>query len=212
LASTVRRSPWVRAGALVLVVSTLLATALAFASSLGSKDATPRLGLSAATTTTLSDRQKMLAARLPDGPLDGLARSAEDLGPLTLETAADQYPFGDPKGARLKAYGFVQGFDRVWVGADGRTASALVYEMRDPSGFMQDWTVAVAGMADGHFATPVGEGITDVQGTAGSADRGEWSVVAWVEGTYWYYIAHFGAVDGTGPDHARTIVAAVRAR
>ncbi|HEY2331216.1 MAG TPA: hypothetical protein VGH94_04810, partial [Acidimicrobiales bacterium] len=67
------RSPWIRAGALVLAVTLLFATGLAFASSLfgssgSTSSSTPSLQLDPTTTTTLNDAQKALAALLPDGP------------------------------------------------------------------------------------------------------------------------------------------------
>jgi hypothetical protein len=213
----VNRSPWVRAGALALAVTLLLATGLAFASVLtgggtGSSSDNASLRLEPTTTTTLSAAQQALAARLPDGPLDGMTRSEADLGPLTVDTAAEEYPFGDPSGGRLRDAGFVQGFSRGWEGADGRSAHLLVFEMKDPAAFMRSWSAAAEAIAKGHFPTPVGDGISDIEGPAGGPAETEDSIVAWVDGSYWYYVAHFGPAGGTGPDHARTIVAAVQAR
>ncbi|MGE0795171.1 MAG: hypothetical protein AB7H43_08395 [Acidimicrobiia bacterium] len=203
-----RHSPWVRAVALVIALSTLLATGLAFVS-LGSGDGddeVDRVELAPAVSTTLDDDQRALAALLPDGPLDGMTRTDDDLGPLTLTQAAAEYPFGDVDGARLRADGFVRGFARAWAGTDGRSAHVLVYELRDPDAYLRSWAAAAEGLADSRFDTPVGQGISDVEQDT------EASIVAWVEGTYWYYVVHFGPAGQDGPDRARAIVEAVRAR
>lgn len=212
------RSPWIRAGALVLAVTLLFATGLAFASSLfgssgSTSSSTPSLQLDPTTTTTLNDAQKALAALLPDGPIAGMTRDDSDLGPLTAETAASEYPFGDPTGARLAAAGFMQGFSRGWQGDDGRSAHVVVYEMKDPNAFMTSWKAAVKDVANGGtFTTPVGDGLRDIESDAEGENPSEASIVAWVEGPYWYYVVHFGPADGTGPDHARAVVAAVQAK
>jgi hypothetical protein len=208
------RSPWVRAGALVLVVALVLGAGFTFASlftgNSSSSSNDPTLQLDPTTTTTLSASQQTLADLLPDGPLDGMTRDDFDLGPLTVETAATEYPFGDADGTRMKTAGFVQGFSRGWEGADGRSAHVVVYEMNDAAGFMTAWLAAVKSIATGTFDTPVGQGLSDVEGTG--EDQSEASIVAWVEGRYWYYVVHFGPADNTGAGHVRTIVAAVQAK
>jgi hypothetical protein len=212
----VNRSLWIRAGAVVAAIALVVAFGATFASVFGgsgtaSPDTTvPSLELEPTTTTTLTAAQQALAALLPDGPLDGMTRSDVDLGPLTVTSAASEYPFGDPDGARLKAAGFVQGFSRAWEGADGRSAHVLVYEMKDPNGFMAAWKEAVKGVATGTFDTPVGEGLSDVETDDEGENPSEASIVAWVDGTYWYYVVHFGPADGTGADNVRAIVAAVQ--
>lgn len=202
-----RQPFWVRVGALLIAAVLALAAGLAFVSAVSGDgdDGGATVELAPNDPGPLTEEEEALAALLPDGPLDGLFRADIDLGPLDRAAAAAEYPFGDPKGDRLKAAGFVRGHARGWEGGDGRTAHVVVYEMDDPKGFHSAWLQASAPMAESRFATPVGEGFNDLEGDA------EASLTAWVDGRYWYYVVHFGPAGADGAAHVRTIVEAVRA-